>query len=217
MNAKSLTNTRVPKGFTLLEILLALFIFSVAISVIFGAYTGTLKVKEDTEFQTDSYQMARIAMERMREDLESACISEFVGQDEEINGMNADTLNFKSRAHLALDEGDKGTGTSQIGYYAAEADEEGSLVLYRSDTPELEELPEAGTGGLEMCAGLSSVNFTYYDESGEAYDSWDSTDKKSEEKLPKMVTIRLEFVNKSNPEEPLKFMVSVAIPMATKT
>jgi hypothetical protein len=33
-------------------------------------------------------------------------------------------------------------------------------------------------------------------------------------KLPVMVTILLEFVNKTNPEAPLKFTTGVALPMA---
>ena len=203
-----------PQGFTLLEILLALLIFSVVISVIFGAYIGTLKAKDDTEFQIGFYQMARTVMELIREDLESVCISEFMGEDDEVNGMDADTLSFKSRAHLVLDEDDKETGTAGIAYYALEAEDEKGLILYRSDTPDSEDIPDPGTGGLEVCVGLSSVNFTYYDDRGDTYDSWDSTEKKAKEKLPKMVSIQLEFVNEKNPEEPLRFRVGVALPMA---
>jgi general secretion pathway protein J len=204
-----------PHGFTLLEILLALFIFSVVISVIFGAYIGTLKAKDDTEFQIGFYQMARTVMELIREDLESACVSEFIGEDDEINGMDADTLSFKSRTHLVLAEDDQAAGTAGIAYYALEAQEdENSLILYRSDTPGSVDPPDPGTGGLEVCVGLSSVNFTYSDERGDTYDSWDSTEKKDKEKLPKMVSIQLAFVNKKDPEAPLRFRIGVALPMA---
>jgi general secretion pathway protein J len=204
-----------PQGFTLLEILLALFIFAVVISVIFGAYIGTLKAKEETEFQVGFYQMARTVMELIREDLESACISEFTGEDDEVNGMDADTLSFKSRAHLVLAEDDQAAGTAGIAYYALEAEEdENSLILYRSDTPGSVDPPDPGTGGLEVCAGLGAVNFTYYDNDGDPHDSWDSSEKKAKEKLPKMVSIQLEFVNEKNPEAPLRFRVGVVLPMA---
>ena len=58
------------------------------------------------------------------------------------------------------------------------------------------------------------MNFTYYDDSGQARDSWDSTMEEFEGKLPAMVTVQLEFVNPSNPEAVLRFMSSVALPLA---
>ncbi len=185
-------------------------------SVIFTAYTGTFRNIEETESKGDVYEMARIALERMKEDLESATRSEFVGEDAEIDGSSADTLDFVSRAHIVLDEEDEDTGPAKIVYYVKKNDneEDGSLVFYRSDTPEFEERPEEGTGGLVICDGLSSVDFTYYDDKGDVFDAWDSADKSGEEKLPKMVSIVLGFINKSNPDAPLKFMTSVELPMS---
>jgi len=61
-------------GFTLLEILIAIFIFAVVMTTIFTSYTGTFRVVDETESQAEIYQMAGIAMERMLEDLESIYI-----------------------------------------------------------------------------------------------------------------------------------------------
>jgi general secretion pathway protein J len=58
-------------GFTLLEILIALFIFVLVLSTIYASYTGTLRIVNETEYQADVYGMARIALERIYEDLES--------------------------------------------------------------------------------------------------------------------------------------------------
>ena len=59
------------RGFTLFEILIAMFIFGVVVSTIFTSYTGTFKIIEETESQADIYAMARVAMARLQEDLES--------------------------------------------------------------------------------------------------------------------------------------------------
>ena len=69
-------------GFTLLEILLALFIFTIVLSFIYTSYTGTFRIVDETEYQADIYRMARIAIERIYEDLESV----YAPQDTESGG-----------------------------------------------------------------------------------------------------------------------------------
>jgi general secretion pathway protein J len=215
-------------AFTLLEILIAMFIFAIVLSTIYTSYTGTFRIVDDTESQTDIYEMARIALERMHEDLESVYIlenpkssepeelaspvSEFLGEDKEIEGKSADLLRFVSTAHLIFSEEDKASGTAEIAYYVEEGHEGDGFVLYRSDTPPFEEKPEEGTGGLVLCDSLVSVNFAYYDDEGEVSDKWDSSSDEFKNKIPRMVSILLEFQNKSDPETPFKFFTTVALP-----
>jgi len=218
-------------GFTLIEILIAIFIFAVVLTTIYTSYTGTFRVVDETESQAEIYRMARIALERMLEDLESTYIQkkeedpesgegtihpfQFVGEDREIKGRGADTLRFTSRAHINLSGQEQDPGTVEIGYYVKENDEGDDFVLYRSDRPMFEEaFPfEEETGGLVLCERLVSVNLTYYEEDGEARESWDSTSDALKDKIPKMVSISLEFLNSSNPEAPFRFMTSVAFPI----
>ena len=173
--------------------------------------------------------MARITLERMHEDLESGYMtqhpepsgldedtdraSDFVGEDTAINGRDADSLRFTSRAHVAFSERDRGSGAAEIQYYVEENAEKDDFVLYRSDTPEFAEPPSEGTGGLVLCEELLSVNFTYYDANGEAHDNWNSTTEAFKDRIPKMVSISLAFENKRYPEAPYKFLTTVTLPM----
>jgi len=218
-------------GFTLLEILIAISIFVVVLTTIYTSYTGTFRVIDETESQAETYRMAGIAMERMLEDLESIYISkreenpetgeetpysfQFVGEDREIKGRCADTLRFISRAHINLSGKKQDAGMTEIGYYVKENDEGDNFVLYRSDRPVFEEVfpLEEEIGGLVLCERLVLVNFTYYEENGEVRESWDSTSDALKDKIPKMVSIILEFENSSNPEVPFRFMTSVALPI----
>jgi general secretion pathway protein J len=216
-------------GFTLLEILIAVFIFGVVLSTIYSSYVGTSRVVNETEYQADIYSMARITLERMHEDLESVYVpqnpepaesdednatgADFVGVDTEIDGRAADSLRFLSRAHIVFSEADQPSGTAQIEYYVEQSEEETCFVLYRSDTPELEEPPSKGTGGLVLCEKLLSIDFTYYDAKGEEYDNWDSTAEAFKRKIPSMVSISLELENKLDAEAPYKFFTTVTIPM----
>ena len=217
------------RGFTLLEILIAMFIFAVVLTTIFTSYTGTFRIIDETESQTDIYAMARIVLSRIQEDLESINFKEekisepeegspqptmFLGEDNEIKGRDADSLRFLSRARLIFSEEDENPGIARISYYVSENEEGDELILYRSDTPELEEPPEEGTGGLILCDGLFSINVTYYDADDEPHEYWDSSGNEFRNQLPKMVSILLEFVNDESPEKPHKFMTSVALPMA---
>jgi len=218
-------------GFTLLEIVIAISIFAVILTIIYTSYTGTFRVVNETESQAEIYQMAGITMQRMLEDLESIYISkntetrrseesplhtfQFVGKDREIKGRRADTLRFISRAHVNLSGQEQEPGTTEIGYYVKENGEGDHLVLYRSDRPMFEvTFPlEEETGGLVLCERLASVNLTYYEENGEVRDSWDSASDALRDKIPTMVSISLEFVNSLDPEAPLRFTTSVALPI----
>ena len=218
-------------GFTLIEILIAIFIFAVVLTTIYTSYTGTFRIVDETESQAEIYRMARIALERMLEDLESVYIpenpetgtseesrrrpSEFVGEDVEIKGRRADTLRFTSRAHVNLSGQEQDPGTVEIGYYVKENGEGEGFVLYRSDRPMFEEAfaVEEEAGGLMLCERLVSVDFTYHDENGEVRESWDSESDELKDKIPKMVSISLEFLNSLDPETPLKFATSIALPI----
>ena len=229
MDPMDTMNPMNPKGFTLVEILIAMFIFAIVLSTIYTSYTGTFRIVDETEHQADIYRMARIALERMQEDLESVYIPrnlksskseedsgqvfEFVGEDMEIKGSSADSLRFISRAHLVFSEQEQASGTAEIGYYAVENDAEEGLVLYRKDAPGGIEASGEDTGGLVLCEKLRSVNFTYHDAEGEEHDNWDSTTEAFKDRIPQMVSILLEFENKSDPDTPFRFLTKVALPM----
>jgi general secretion pathway protein J len=218
-------------GFTLLEILIAIFLSAVVLTTVFTSYTGTFRVLDETESQAEIYRMAGIAMERMLEDLESIYIPkregnpkseedtlslfQFVGGDREIEGRSADGLRFISRAHLNLSGQEQEAGAVEIRYYVKESDEGDDLVLYRSDRPMFEEVSpsEDETGGLVLCEKLVSVNFTYYEENGEMREGWDSAADALKGKMPSMVSISLEFLDNVDPETRLKFTTSAALPI----
>lgn len=223
-------NPRTRGGFTLLEILIAVFIFALIVSAIFTAYRGTFNVIEDTESQEDIYHMARVALERIIGDLEAAYSPEsarnreadratsepvlFQGGTREINDLRCSELRFLSLAHLSFSDERPLAQPAEIAYYGAAAGIDGTVLdLYRSDTLLTHERAEPETGGLLLCKGLSTVDILYYDADGNPSESWNSVEGASEGKLPSRVSVRLEFPNPTDPERPLRFMTGVAIPM----
>ena len=214
------------KGFTLLEILLAFFIFSILFITIYTSYSGSFKTINMTESRMELYRKAAIAMSRVSEDLQASYISilplnsfgerseytQFLGEDNDINGKDADNMSFFSRIEpLFSDEMELATG-QLISYDVIQGDKENELVLLRSENPEfLDESEERP--GLTLCDGLQSIKFTYFDDDGEPHESWDSESEDFAGILPRMVSVSLEFLNYENPDAPLMFMTSIALPL----
>ncbi len=217
-------------GFTLLEILIAIFILAVVLSTIFAIFIDTFKNINYTESQGDVYQMAWVALERIQEDLECSFLLKidenyqnenndiknrnFSGKNEMINDRDADMLSFFSTKQLSIGNEVKKSGLSKISFYVIKNDENKMLVLYRSDIPELEDSSNEKTGGVILCENLDSVNFIYYNFKGDEFENWDSSKEEFKGKLPAMVVIRLEFLIKSVSENPLIFETGILLPTA---
>ena len=217
---------RSDQGFTLVEVLLAFFIFSILFITIYTSYSGTFKTINLTENRMDLYRKAAIILDRISEDLQSGYISvlpqgsfgqpaeytRFHGVDNNLNGNDADTLDFFSRVSPLFGKDSEATSGQLISYSIIQGEEEDELVLLRSDNPEFVDKAEE-KGGLILADGLQSVNFVYYDDDGNTHEQWDSDSEEFKGRLPRRVVIELEFLNYENPEAPLRVMTSVAMPV----
>lgn len=216
------------RGFTLLEILIAIFILVLVVSAVFGAFSGTFKVVAETEVQEEIYATARVALDRISEDLASVYVSSlektkqpetgstrrgflFVGKDRKVDEQDADALRFLSWAHVSFKNGRQTEGPAEISYYTRFNEKTGELALYRSDTRDYLEAPENGQGGLLLSEGLIWLDFVYYDREGDARKSWDTTENKNMD-LPSRVEISMGFENGLDPENPVQFLTGVALP-----
>ncbi|KPJ99581.1 MAG: hypothetical protein AMJ60_04595 [Desulfobacterales bacterium SG8_35] len=214
------------KGFTLLEVLLAFFIFSILFITIYTSYSGSFKTINKTENVMEKYRKAAIALERISEDLQSGYISvlppnsfgqpaeytQFLGENGDMNGRDADTLSFFSRIPPLFSAEDETASGQLILYSVTQGSGEDELVLLRSENPEfMDETQEKA--GLVLSDGLQAVNFTYFDDDGEPHENWDSDKEEFGGRLPRMVSIALEYLNNENPEAPIKVMTSVALPV----
>jgi len=214
------------KGFTLLEVLLAFFIFSILFITIYTSYTGSFKTVNLTENQMELYRKAAIALERISEDLQASYISvlppdtfgrpaeytQFLGENNEMNAREADSLSFFSRIPPLFRDEEAAASGQLINYSVIMGSEEDEFILLRSENPEFTEETEEREG-LILSDGLQSVSFTFFDDEGNAHESWDSDSDKFGGQLPRMVSVELEFLNFDNPEAPLKVMTSVTLPV----
>ena len=130
MSDRSSVHHHDSRGFTLLEILIAIFILGIVFTTIYAAYSGTLTVIKELGDDSRAYQMARITLDRMSRDLSSLQRfgDVFVLQSEKnrIGNREFGSLAFWSAAHLAFEEDGLSGPPASIAYFVKE-DEDGGF------------------------------------------------------------------------------------------
>ena len=194
-------------GFTLLEILISIFIFSIIITTIFASFRSVFFSKDKIDASLELYGMTGSCLNRISHDLSgvaNAQVPEYekpeldstpdpyrlVGDQSDLSGVDFPRLRLASRSHVPLD-GSAHEGVAEIVYYVSE-DEENGYSLRRSDRLYPYETPEEQAGDPILCEKLRSLVFTYFDNEGEAHDTWDSESKENDYATPKSIHIQLE-------------------------
>jgi general secretion pathway protein J len=208
------------KGFTLIEILIAVFILAIVLSTVYASYTGTFRLIRATETDAELYGMARTVLERMTRDLEATAIWKgaftFTARQYNLGDREFTRLTFRSTAHIAFSEREETAGIAVIGYSVEEGTEKEGYALSRSDSlyrdPEKEAAP---TGGFLLCDRIETLTYRFFDSVGREYETWDNGDDEAQKKkAPAMVEIRLSLVNEKDREHPFPFVTRVRLPMS---
>lgn len=209
------------KGFTILEILIAVFILATVLSTVYAAYRGTFRIMKDLERDEALYGMARNTMQRMLKDLAAVTASggafKFVSRPAYVTGGNFTDITFLARAHLAWSENELSGAPAEITYYVEE-DTEGGYRLLRRDTPSISAANDAepAPGGFVLCEGLQALKYTFTDRDGQERDSWDSTAEGAggKNRAPAQIAVELKLVNPQDREKPHTFFTRTFLPAA---
>ena len=200
-------------GFTLIEILIAIFIFSIVVTTIFGSFNFVFGKIDAIEEGMDAYEMAKDSLDRMTVDLESLYILQppaykipggddtedpfrFVGEITSVGGEDVGKLRFTALAHIPLDRQPR-DGVAEITYYVT-AGENGSKILRRSDRLDFTEPPNELTGDPILCDNLKNLTFTYIDTEGTELDTWNSDSADVDYATPRAIRIKLEIGSEDN-------------------
>jgi prepilin-type N-terminal cleavage/methylation domain-containing protein len=207
------------RGFTLIEILLAVFILGIVLSTVYASYTGTFRIIRETEYDAEIYGMARSALDRMSRDLQSAApwrgAFSFGTKPYTLHDREFVRLTFRAAAHVAFNEQEVPGGITVIEYGIDEDMEKEGYTLSRSDNLYRDPKKEApSSGGYVLCERVETLTYLFTDEAGKEYDSWDSGGENPVQKnrAPSGVLIRLSLMNPANKEHPYRFMTRVRLP-----
>jgi len=201
------------KGFTLIEILIAIFILGIVLSTVYASYTGTFRIIRATQTDAELYSMARTVLARMTRDLEATApwkgAFTFTAKPYYLGGREFTRLIFRSTAHIAFGEKEEAVeeGTDKEGYTLSRSDS-----LYRD--PEKETAP---TGGFLLCDRVETLGYRFFDSAGREHSDWDNGDEAQKRKAPAMIEIRLGLVNENDRERPFPFITRVRLPLSQVT
>lgn len=206
------------KGYTLIEILIAILILGIVLSTIYASYTGTFRIIGVIQYDAEVYGMARTTLDRMARDLQSSALWRgaftFKTKTYTLGNREFMRLIFRSTAHIAFGDKDTPDGISVIEYSIGEGKE--GYTLLRSDSlyrdPEKDSSP---ADGFLLCNRVEALTYIFYDETGKEHGSWDSgtTDVEVQKKgFPAAILIRLSLINETDSKRPHLFMIRVRLP-----
>ena len=212
-------------GFTLLEILMAILLFSIVIGTIVSAYFTLFSKADSLQASLDNTNLLNQTLKRMQTDIKSIYISlppfyrtpnandppddhRVVGDLVFINGQNYGRLRFTSFEHLPM-EGSHRMGIAEIIFYVHKTERDG-LVLRRAD--HLQPYPEFSVSDRDpaLAKNLHSLEFSYYDHEGNTYDKWDSELEAFDFATPRLIEIKIGLGEDPNPKS---MQIKVAPPV----
>lgn len=218
------SSIRQERGFTLVELLMAIFIFAIVVSSVYGSYRATFHIIHGSESQLRLADSARVVIEILAEDLGSLVTGPggvFRGETNDYSGNRGDSLSFVSAAHLVLRKADTHAGPVLIRYEVEPDAETGLLNLYRLQSlllPGVEPDEEEAERHL-VCRGLQEFRFTYLDRDGKETEEWllDEIDAsgegaaQEESPFPALVSVELRFAVAMDSVSSTLFKTAVAL------
>ncbi len=217
-----------PSGFTLAEILIAIAIFALLVSIIMGSFSGVFTHTEQLALERANRAMARNCLMRMATDLGNAFVMRppffkppetgqapspfrFVADESSATGNDRLRVQFASRAHVDF-SGEGSEGIAIIRYYLETTGDGADPVfrLRRADAlADGGELPEL-TNDPILCENIRALKISYIDGEGESSDEWDSSSADFGYATPRIVRIRLELAAAENVDV---FQTAVKLPL----
>jgi general secretion pathway protein J len=190
------------RGFTLVEVMIAVGITAVVGALVAGAFQRTYAAKELTEAQDERFSSARVALTRMARELSQAFLSSdydhkrfrepvtvFIGKD---RGVEDDLL-FTTMSHVRLRRDAKESDQSVVEYTLdADPDHPGERALFRREKVHLDDSPDRGGSKAVVCEHVTTFDVEYWDWKRQEWArEWVSNGPDRAGTLPTRVKVRL--------------------------
>lgn len=207
-------------GFTLIEVLLAIFISSIVLTVLYASFFQIMKAKDRVEQELELYHESRVVISKMTKDLVTAFERGNVTSENNQAGFeyfsgskdgNFSALKFTSLSRNPS-QNKRESDQTEISYFVEPVPDSELFALMRRDNPRI----GSDLGGTQYALSERIVGFTLSYTGGSSLASgsegitfeWDSNQALS---LPKAVNINL--IMRSPRGEDIEFNSMVLIPV----
>jgi general secretion pathway protein J len=186
------------RGFTLIEILLAVALVATIAALVFGSLTTTLNAIDAARANAAGEQVVRTTMRLMADELSmglSLTVMPWMGINAQVQGQPADTVAFLSMGQFRGAESVRDTEIVRI-VYTREGDK-----LLRLVRRNLYGLSDDSLDQLELVGKVKAFNVRYHDTTNNVWvDEWDG---RARSKPPGALLIELTL--QQDPDEPRTF------------
>jgi len=200
------------RGFTLLEVVIAVGITAMMGALIAAAFQSGYRAKELVESEADRYRALRTGTDRMVREISAAFVSDHYDfrryRDQNDRPSNfigtRDRLLFTSMAHQRLYADAKESDQMVVEYYAKSAPTRGGQTLMnlmrREDSLLDERMDRGGTEDV-IIEGIKRIDFAYWDSDKKDWvDEWDTRRIEKKSILPVRVRISIYAVDETGRE-----------------
>ncbi len=194
------------KGFTLVEVLVAILIFSIVMTTLFSSFKAFIISSEYVKSDVAHGEKIRNVLKRINMDFGALVVLQaprykkpefnsepdpysFIGKEETIGQNVVSSVVFTSLAHVILGA-DQRAGVARITYYLKE-NQNNTYNLYRADSlfpfPEEE---ESCTNPV-LCRDISGFELVYTDFNGDEHRYWNSDDQEFKYTFPTSIDLKI--------------------------
>ena len=213
-------------GFTLIEILAAMFILFLLITTLFGSFRVLSTSNSTLGSGNLEYEMAQGCLTRIVTDIETIHVNlppsykqpetgeppdpyRVEGESSYAGGNSFSRVRFTSLSHVSFSRQQQREGVAEIVYYVTARDD-GEYVLRRSDRLYPYEAFEERETDPIVCRNVQDFSVTYYDNEGKDSETWDSEASEFNFSTPRSMEIVLKI---GEEESPILFSTRVNIPV----
>jgi general secretion pathway protein J len=195
---------RALRGFTLVELLVAVAVLAFITMLLYGAFAGMKRSRDGLTRTQGRYREGRLALSRFVRDLSSAYISQHAPLNAQLvlykTGFvgtvanPADRLDFNAFSNIRRDRNSHVTDQLEVSYFGGDSIEEpGTTDLLRRSSAYLDEEPIQGGRVDVVATDIDLFDLSYLDPTTSLWvDSWDTTQAAGQpNRLPLQVRVTL--------------------------
>jgi general secretion pathway protein J len=211
-------------GVTLVEILIAMAVFSLLGTIVYGALGGSIIAQQNVESVQARTREVRVALLRLSRELQSAFIVKNANQvtTEPLRSQpifsgkrdgGSSRLDFASFAHQRTQADINESDQTELSYFVRPTKNGGgALELVRRESKRIDSKPEQGGVYTAVVSDVTKFEVEFYDFEKEEWQSeWDTTNATAQlDRLPPFVRIKLSI---KEGEQEKSFSTIVRMPL----